>query len=79
MPSSESGAIDDSMSQFLTAAFEYLQGLSQQHLEVPTTVVRALKEVEHIIKIEEQALSAREQEELRFYLLQIARITGENG
>jgi aspartate/methionine/tyrosine aminotransferase len=70
---------DDSMGQFLTAAFEYLSGLSQQHIEVPTTVVRALKEVEHIIKIEEQALSAQQQEKLRFYLLQIARLTGENG
>jgi hypothetical protein len=67
------------MGQFLTAAFEYLSGLSQQHIEVPTTVVRALKEVEHIIKIEEQALSAQQQEKLRFYLLQIARLTGENG
>jgi hypothetical protein len=72
-------ALDDSMGQFLTAAFEYLSGLSQQHLEVPTTVIRALKEVEHIMKIEEQALSVKQQEELRFYLLQIARLTGENG
>jgi aspartate/methionine/tyrosine aminotransferase len=72
-------AFDDSLGQFLAAASEYLSGLSQQHLEVPTTVVRALKEVEHIMKIEEQALSPKQQEQLRFYLLQIARLAGENG
>ena len=37
------------------------------------------EEVEKIIKIEEQALSPKEQDLLRFYLLQIARLTGENG
>jgi hypothetical protein len=72
-------AFDDSLGQFLAAASEYLSGLTQQHLEVPTTVVRALKEVEHIMKIEEQALLTKQQEQLRFYLLQIARLAGENG
>jgi aspartate/methionine/tyrosine aminotransferase len=72
-------APDDSMRQFLSAAFEYLTTLSQQQLEVPTTVVRALREVERIMKIEEQALSAAQQEELRYYLLRIARLAGENG
>ncbi len=72
-------SIDDSMGQFLTAAFEYLSNLSQHQLEVPTTVVRALKEVQHIIRIEEQALSEQQQGELRFALLQIARLTGDNG
>jgi hypothetical protein len=38
-----------------------------------------MKEVERIAKIEEQVLSPKEQEVLRFYLLQIARVTGENG
>jgi hypothetical protein len=31
------------------------------------------------VKIEEQALEKKEQNLLRFYLLQIARIAGENG
>jgi aspartate/methionine/tyrosine aminotransferase len=70
---------DDSLRQFLGAASEYLTELSQHQLEVPTTVVRALKEVERIMKIEEQALTIKQQEELRFYLLQIARLAGENG
>ena len=77
---SEAGAAgsEDSMKQFLSAAIEYLRGLSEQ-VEVPTTVVRALHEVERIIRIEEQALKPKQQEELKFYLLQIARLAGENG
>ncbi|MGA9117730.1 MAG: pyridoxal phosphate-dependent aminotransferase [Bacteroidota bacterium] len=74
-----SGQPDDSMQQFLSAALEYLTELSREQLEVPTTVVRALQEVERILRIEEQALSERQQEELRFCLLQIARLAGENG
>lgn len=70
---------DDTMKQFLTAAFEYLSVLSEGMIEVPTNIIRALKEVERIITIEEQALTAKEQELLRFYLLQIARLAGENG
>lgn len=67
------------MQEFLSAALEFLTELTHQQLEVPTTVVRALQEVERILRIEEQALSERQQEELRFYILQIARLAGENG
>ncbi|MDR3609711.1 MAG: aminotransferase class I/II-fold pyridoxal phosphate-dependent enzyme [Ignavibacteriaceae bacterium] len=70
---------DDNMHQFLAAAFEYLSAASYGMVEVPTNIIRAINEVEKIIKIEEQALSTREQDLLRFYLLQIARLTGENG
>jgi hypothetical protein len=70
---------DDSLRQFLSAASEYLTEVSRQQLEVPTAVIRALKEVERIMHIEEQALPPKQQEELRFYLLQIARLAGENG
>jgi len=70
---------DDNMHQFLSAAFEYLTAVSQGMVEVPINIVRAMNEVEKIIKIEEQALSPKEQDLLRFYLLQIARLTGENG
>ncbi len=73
------GQPDDSMQEFLSAALEFLTELSHQQLEVPTTVVRALQEVERIMRIEEQALSERQQEELRFCILQIARLAGENG
>ncbi|MEW5842627.1 MAG: hypothetical protein AB1775_05130, partial [Bacteroidota bacterium] len=70
---------DDNMHQFLAAAFEYLSIVSEGMVEVPINIIRAVKEVERIIKIEEQALSPKQQDLLRFYLLHIARITGENG
>jgi hypothetical protein len=58
---------------------EYLAVVSEGMAEVPINIVRAMNEVEKIVKIEEQALSPKEQDLLRFYLLQIARLTGENG
>jgi aspartate/methionine/tyrosine aminotransferase len=70
---------DDNMHQFLATAFEYLSVISEGMVEVPINIIRAIKEVERIIKIEEQALTPKQQDLLRFYLLQIARITGENG
>jgi len=70
---------DDEMRQFLAAATEYLAVASEGMVEVPANIIRAMKEVERIAAIEEQALSAAQQSRLRLYLLQIARITGENG
>jgi len=46
---------------------------------VPVDIVRALKDVERILRIEEQALSKNKQELLNFYLFQIARYVGDNG
>jgi hypothetical protein len=37
------------------------------------------KDVERLVRIEEQALPARQQDLLRFYLLEMARLAGENG
>ena len=70
---------DDSMRQFLITAVKYLTQLPQQMAEVPIDVIRALRDVENIIKIDEQALTQAEQDMLRFYMLNIARICGENG
>ncbi|MGD1044863.1 MAG: pyridoxal phosphate-dependent aminotransferase [Bacteroidota bacterium] len=70
---------DDEMRQFLAASLEYLTSLSEGMVEVPVTIVRAMKDVEQIARIEEQALSADKQKLLRFYVLQIARLTGDNG
>ncbi len=70
---------DDEMHRFLAAAIEYLAIASEGLVEVPANVIRAMKEVERIAKIEDQALTGEEQDRLRFYLLQIARLTGENG
>ncbi|KAF0153035.1 MAG: hypothetical protein FD143_475 [Ignavibacteria bacterium] len=79
MPSLSQASADENMHQFLGAAMEYLSAVSQEMVEVPINIIRALKEAERIIKIEEQALTSRQQDMLRFYLLQIARLTGENG
>lgn len=70
---------DDEMRQFLAAATEYLSVASEGMVEVPANIIRAMKEVERIAAIEEQALSPEQQSRLRMYLLQIARITGESG
>jgi len=70
---------DDEMRQFLAAAVSYLGAASGGTLEVPTTIVRAMRDVERIAEIEEQSLAPAQQERLRFYLLQIARLAGENG
>lgn len=70
---------DDSMRQFLLAAVQYLTQVPEDMSQIPVDVIRALRDVERIVKIEEQALEKKEQNLLRFYLLQIARIAGENG
>ncbi|MFA7418213.1 MAG: aminotransferase class I/II-fold pyridoxal phosphate-dependent enzyme [Melioribacteraceae bacterium] len=79
MPNISQASVDENMHQFLAAAMEYLSVVSQEMVEVPINIIRALKEAERIIKIEEQALTSKQQDLLRFYLLQIARLTGENG
>ena len=70
---------NDDMHQFLAAALNYLTTISEGLVEVPVAIIRSLKEVEQIARIEEQALSPDQQELLRFYMLQIARLAGENG
>ncbi|MDP3684782.1 MAG: hypothetical protein Q8S01_12715, partial [Ignavibacteria bacterium] len=78
-PNISQASVDENMHQFLAAAMEYLSVVSQEMVEVPINIIRALKEAERIIKIEVQALTSKQQDMLRFYLLQIARLTGENG
>lgn len=73
------GKVDDSMRQFLSAAVQYLTQLPQDAVEIPIDIVRALNQVERILRIEKQALDAKDQELLNFYMLQIARHVGENG
>ncbi len=70
---------DDNLRQFLLAALEYLAQTPRGGGELPVNVMRALRDVERIVKIEQQPLSLQDQDRLRFYILQIARITGENG
>ena len=73
------GPAEDSLQQFLLAAYEYLSSMPRGSMELPANVVRAMKEVKRIAGIEELALTPSEQDRLRFYLLQIARTAQENG
>ena len=73
------GSSDDSMKQFLGAAIQYLSNLPQNNIEIPFDVLRALKDVEKILLIDKQALTSAQQKELNFYILQMARVAGENG
>jgi len=70
---------NDSMRQFLVDAVQYLTQLPKSMTQIPLDVMRALKDVQRIVKLEEQALPAKDQDLVRFYLLQIARLCGENG
>ncbi len=73
------GRVDDSMRQFLSAAVQYLTRLPEDMVEVPIDIIGALKDVEKILQIEGQALTPKEQDLLKFYTLQAARLAGENG
>jgi hypothetical protein len=70
---------DDSMRQFLTDVVQLLIQIPGTMTEIPVDIIRALRDVERIVQIEEQVLSSKEQDLVRFYLLQIARLSGENG
>ncbi len=71
--------LDDEMRQFLVGAVEYLSSVTEGSLEIPVSIIRALNDVERIAQIEESALPADMQDVLRGAMLQIARLTGDNG
>ena len=73
------GNVDDPMRQFLIAAVQFLTRIPGNVAEVPVEVVRALQDVRRIVRIEEQALGEREQALVRFHVLRVARLCGENG
>jgi aspartate/methionine/tyrosine aminotransferase len=70
---------NDELRGFLASTLRYLTALSEGMLEVPVSIIRSIKEVERIAMIEEQEVSPEKQDLLRYYLLQIARVAGENG
>jgi aspartate/methionine/tyrosine aminotransferase len=73
------GVADDPLRQFLVASVQYLTELPGTLTDVPVDVMRALRDVERIVKIEEQALGPDQQAWVQFYVLKIARLCGENG
>ncbi len=70
---------NDTMRQFLVDAVQYLTQLPKSMTQIPLDVMRALKDVQRIVKLEEQALPGKDQDLVRYYILQIARLCGENG
>ncbi len=70
---------DDEMRSFLIDAVEYLSSFAEGNLEVPVSIIRAMNDVERIAQIEESALPPDKQDVIRTCLLQIARLSGENG
>ncbi|MBD3224360.1 MAG: hypothetical protein GF313_06490 [Caldithrix sp.] len=70
---------DDSMIRFLQAAAEYVGRLPHTDELVPIDLLRILNDIQRIARIEEQMFSKREQDVLRFHLLHMARLCGENG
>jgi hypothetical protein len=74
-----SSRVDDEMRQFLVGAMEQLSNITESSIEVPVGIIRAIKDVERIAQIEETALPPEKQAVLRLCVLQIARLTGENG
>ena len=71
--------VDDEMRQFLVSAVEYLSTFAEGKIEIPVSIIRAVNDVERIAMIEESALPLEKQAVLRWALLQIARVTGDNG
>ncbi len=73
------GTTDDSMRRFLYTAVEYLSGLPESGREIPIDILRALRDVEQILRIDQQVLNPAQQQVMRYYHLQMARVCGENG
>ncbi len=74
-----SGSADDSMRNFLYSVVEYVSSLPQDSAQLPIDALRVLHDIERIVKIDAQPLSEKEQSKLNYFILQIARIAGENG
>ncbi len=70
---------DDEMRQFLLGTLEFLNSFANENVEVPISIIRAMNDVERIAKIEETALPKADQDVIRFCLLQIAHLAGDNG
>ena len=70
---------DDEMRQFLLGTLEYLNSIAGGNVEVPTTIIRAINDVERLAQIEESALPKIDQAMFRFCLLRIAHLAGDNG
>ncbi len=71
--------VDDSMRQFLLTAVQYLLYLPENMKDVPEEVLLALRDMEKILRIEEEALSRDDQKRLMALFLKMARVSGNCG
>jgi hypothetical protein len=67
------------MRLFLSAVVEYLSQMPSESIEAPIDIVRALRDVERILKIDAYSLTPQKQELLNYYVTQISRLAGDNG
>jgi len=70
---------DDVLRDFYQTSVQFLTQMSRSTARMPVAAVKAQRDVERIVKIEERMLSEQDQSMVLFYLLQIARLCGENG
>ena len=70
---------DEQLKSFLESSLSLLMELRQENRLVPIGVVRVLRDLDRIVRIEQQPLTPTQQRELNFYILQMARLAGENG
>ncbi len=71
--------LDDNLQQFLRETMQVMAQMNRRGGEVSVELVRIIRDMKGIMQVEGQALSSTEQDIFRFYLLQIARLSGENG
>jgi len=72
-------AADENMRQFFADAFKYLNYVYETSAEMPIQVAKALKEAEKLIKLDQMPINEEKQNFLRYYLIQMGRLTGFNG
>ncbi|NOY78023.1 MAG: aminotransferase class I/II-fold pyridoxal phosphate-dependent enzyme [Calditrichaeota bacterium] len=71
--------VDDSMRQFLLTAVQYFIYLPETMKDIPEEVLLALRDMEKILKLDEEALTREQQKILLSYFLKMARISGNSG
>ncbi len=71
--------VDDSMRQFLLTAVQFLLYLPETMKDIPEEVLLALRDMEKILKLDEEALTQEQQRILLSYFLKMARTSGNSG
>jgi len=70
---------DDRLKMLLLEAVRMLRHVTARNTEIPVDVLRVIRDVQQIIKLEETALKTPSRNLIQAHLLAVARLTGENG